>query len=462
MLFNSFPFLFVFLPVVLAGFFALRRQGHRIAFVVLASYVFYAYEEWWFPLLMVTTTVVSFVGGLAVERLPRGRTRGWTLALCVAAALSLLLVFKYAEFASGYASGLLATITGTGLPGLEQLTAGILLPAGISFYTFEAISYLVDVHRGTIRAERNPLRYAFFISYFPHLIAGPIVRYGKLGPQLRERYRLDWDLMRAGVLLFSLGLAKKVLIADGLAFRANPLLDDPAALGLLDGWAAMLAYSFQIYFDFSAYSDMALGLALMMGIQLPWNFDRPYRAANPSEFWQRWHVTLSSWLRDYLYIPLGGNRKGAVRRDANLLTTMGLGGLWHGASMGFVLWGLYHGVLLVLHRRFQSLPIRIPRPLAVGLTFVLVTIGWVFFRHTTPGAVGDMLAAMAGLNGLGQPVETLAPLLLLSGVLMWAVPEEWRWRMPDWGAWRVAAVAVLAVLAISSIDEAQKFIYFQF
>lgn len=462
MLFNSFPFLFVFLPLVLGGFFALRRQGHRIAFVVLASYVFYAYEEWWFPLLMVTTTVVSFVGGLAVERLPRGRTRGWTLALGIAAALSLLLVFKYAEFASGYASGLLATITGTGLPGLEQLTAGILLPAGISFYTFEAISYLVDVHRGTIRAERNPLRYAFFISYFPHLIAGPIVRYGKLGPQLRERYVVDWDLMRAGVLLFSLGLAKKVLIADGLAFRANPLLDDPGALGLLDGWAAMLAYSFQIYFDFSAYSDMALGLALMMGIQLPWNFDRPYRAANPSEFWQRWHVTLSSWLRDYLYIPLGGNRRGAARRDANLLTTMGLGGLWHGASISFLLWGLYHGVLLVVHRRLEALPIRIPRPLAVALTFVLVTIGWVFFRHTTPGAVGDMLAAMAGLNGLGQPVETLAPLLLLSGLLMWGLPEERTWRLPEWGAWRVAAVALLAVLAITSIDEAQKFIYFQF
>jgi alginate O-acetyltransferase complex protein AlgI len=462
-LFNSFPFLFVFLPLVLVGFFALRRQGHRIAFVVAASYVFYAYEEWWFPALMITTTLVSFVGGLAVARLPERRPgRKWVLAGAIAVCLGMLGVFKYAAFASGYASDLLATITGTGLPGLDDLTANILLPAGISFYTFEAISYLVDVHRGTIRAERNPLRYAFFISYFPHLIAGPIVRYSKLGPQLRELYRLDWDMMRSGVLLFSIGLAKKVLLADGLAFRANPLLDNPGSLGMLDAWAAMLAYSFQIYFDFSAYSDMALGLARMMGIELPWNFDRPYRAASPAEFWRRWHVTLSSWLRDYLYIPLGGNRKGPLRRDANLLATMGLGGLWHGASLSFALWGLYHGGLLVAHRRLSAFPLRLPRPAAVALTFVLVTVGWVFFRETTTEGVGSMLSAMAGLNGIGQPAQTLVPYLLVAGALMWGLPEEWRWRMPEWGALRVAAVAVLTVVAIISIEHARKFIYFQF
>jgi len=461
-LFNSVPFLFLFLPLVLLGFFALRRQGHRVAFVVAASYVFYAYEEWWFPVLMVTTTVVSFAGGLIVERLPRGGSRGWVLAGAIAGCLSLLGVFKYAAFASRSVSGLVATVTGTGLPGFEQLTAGILLPAGISFYTFEAISYLVDVHRGTISAERNPLRYAFFISYFPHLIAGPIVRYAKLGPQLRELYRFDWELMRSGMLLFSVGLAKKVLLADGLAFRANPLLDNPGSLGLLDGWAAMFAYSFQIYFDFSAYTDMALGLARMMGIELPWNFDRPYRAASPVEFWRRWHVTLSSWLRDYLYIPLGGNRKGLLRRDANILATMGLGGLWHGASVSFVLWGLYHGGLLVGHRRASALSVRLPRVAAVALTFVLVTIGWVFFRETTPAGVGNMLGAIGGLNGLGQPTQTLAPYLLVSGGLMWGVPEEWRWRMSEWGAARVTAVAVLTVFAIISIETSHKFIYFQF
>jgi hypothetical protein len=294
-LFNSYPFVFAFLPAVLVGFFLLRRQGHRLLWVVLASYVFYAYEEWWFPALMISSTAISFAGGLLIERTPPGARQKWILGLAIAGCLSLLAFFKYAEFLAGYASSLVATITEPGLPGIESLVQNILLPAGISFYTFESISYLVDVKRGTIPAERNPLRYAFFISFFPHLIAGPIVRYGKLGPQLARLYRFDVDLFRAGLLLFVLGLAKKVIVADGIAFKIDPLLENPAAFGFVDSWLVMFGYAFQIYFDFSAYTDMALGLALMFGIELPWNFDRPYRAASPSEFWRRWHVTLSSW-----------------------------------------------------------------------------------------------------------------------------------------------------------------------
>jgi alginate O-acetyltransferase complex protein AlgI len=461
-LFNSYPFVFGFLPLVLAGFFVLRRQGHRLLWIVLASYAFYAYEEWWFPALMIGSTAISFGAGLLIERLPPGPRQKWTIAAGIAGCLALLAYFKYAEFLSGYASSLVATISEPGLPGLERLTENILLPAGISFYTFESISYLVDVKRGVIPAERNPLRYAFFISFFPHLIAGPIVRYGKLGPQLARLYRFDVDLFRAGLLLFALGLAKKVIVADGIAFKIDPLLENPASFGFVDSWMIMFGYAFQIYFDFSAYTDMALGLALMFGIELPWNFDRPYRAANPSEFWRRWHVTLSSWLRDYLYIPLGGNRKGPLRRDVNLLATMGLGGLWHGASANFMVWGLFHGTLLFGHRRLERVPIRLPRVVQIALMFVLVTIGWVFFRLTSTGDIFDTLRAMAGLNGGGTAIAALVPYLLVAGVLMWGVPEEWRWNLREWSPRRAAAVGALAGAVLVLMNTTQKFIYFQF
>jgi D-alanyl-lipoteichoic acid acyltransferase DltB (MBOAT superfamily) len=207
---------------------------------------------------------------------------------------------------------------------------------------------------------------------------------------------------------------------------------------------------------------MAIGLARMMGIELPWNFNRPYRAASPREFWQRWHVTLSTWLRDYLYIPLGGNRKGETRRDANLLATMTLGGLWHGAATNFVVWGAWHGILLVGHHRLSARGVRVPRAAAVALTFVLVTVGWVFFRLGATGDVVSMLAAMAGVHGLGDPVTGLIPFLLAGAVLMWGLPEEWSLELRSWGARRVAAAAVLMAAVIVSINETQRFIYFQF
>jgi alginate O-acetyltransferase complex protein AlgI len=225
----------------------------------------------------------------------------------------------------------------------------------------------------------------------------------------------------------------------------------------------MLGYAFQIYFDFSGYSDMALGLARMLGIELPWNFDRPYRARSPREFWRRWHVTLSTWLRDYLYVPLGGNRKGERRRDANLLATMGLGGLWHGASFSFLFWGLWHGGLLVGHRHASRLGLRVPAVIATAATFVLVTIGWVFFRMRTPGAIRDVLFGMAGLHGVGSlPSATLLGLLVVAAGLMWGVPEEWRWRLGAWTVPRVVAVGALAAAAVVFIDSTQRFIYFKF
>jgi alginate O-acetyltransferase complex protein AlgI len=462
-LFNSYSFLFLFLPIVLAGFFALRRQTPRLVFLVAASYVFYAYAEWWFPALMLGSTAISYTGGRVVAGTPPGRRKKLYLGLGIAGALALLAYFKYAEFAAGYTSALLATLTSTGLPGVEEFTHGILLPAGISFFTFESVSYMVDVYRGKLPAERNLLRYAFFISFFPHLIAGPIVRYGQLRPQLDRFFRFDPELVRAGLLLFSIGLAKKVLLADQIAVRIDPLLADPSELGLLDSWIAIVGFGFQIYFDFSAYTDMALGLARMVGIELPWNFDRPYRAADPREFWRRWHVTLSSWLRDYLYIPLGGNRRGEVRRDANLLATMGLGGLWHGASANFVVWGLWHGALLVGHRRLERLPFRPPPSVAVAVTFLLVTVGWVFFRLETTGDILSMLAAMGGLHGLGRTLGGPLPfLLVVAGFLVWGRQEEWRLDLRGWRARSVVALGVVTAVTFVFMNDTQQFIYFEF
>ena len=462
MLFNSYPFLFVFLPAVLAGFFVLRGQAARLAFLVAASYVFYAYDAWWFPALMAASTAISYVAGRAIAAAADERTRKAVLGAGIAGALGLLVFFKYAQFLAGNASSFLSVVTSRGVPSVEEFTAGIALPIGISFFTFEAISYMVDVYRGDVDAERDPLRYLLFISFFPHLIAGPIVRYGKLRPQLERRYRFDRELFFSGLLLVSVGLVKKVLIADGLAAQADPLLSSPGEIGFVAAWEAMLSYSFQIYFDFAGYCDMALGLARMFGIQLPWNFDRPYRAADPREFWRRWHVTLSSWLRDYLYIPLGGNRKGEGRRDANLLATMGLGGLWHGASFNFVVWGLYHGALLVAHRRLERLPVRLPRPLAVVATFLLVTVGWVFFRLAGAGDAFDVLAAMAGLHGIGSAPTGPLPYLALAAALMWLVPEEWRWDFARLRTRWLVPIGVATGIALVFVNTAERFIYFKF
>jgi D-alanyl-lipoteichoic acid acyltransferase DltB (MBOAT superfamily) len=459
-LFNSYIFLIAFLPPVLAAFFALPWQKARLVMLVAASYVFYGYADRWLPALMIASTAVTFLAGRLIARAETPRARKAFVALGVAGALSLLVYFKYADFTAKYTLDFVEALTGEGFPSIREFTRGILLPIGISFYTFEGISYVVDVYRRTIPAERNPLRYAFFISFFPHLIAGPIVRYGKLAPQLLRPWRFDADMFRSGLLLFSIGLLKKVLLADGLAHWIAPFLGDPDRVGFVDGWLTMIGFAFQIYFDFSAYSDMALGLARMFGIQLPWNFDRPYRAAGPREFWRRWHVTLSTWLRDYLYIPLGGSRASEKRRDANLLTTMTLGGLWHGAALNFLLWGLYQGVLLVGARRLERF--RLPRYAAVPLTFALITIGWVFFRLHSAHDIGVMLAAMGGLRGLGEFPSHIVFYVAISAAVMWGWPEEWSLRLERWGTARVAALAAATAIAVISVDLTTPFIYFKF
>jgi alginate O-acetyltransferase complex protein AlgI len=461
-LFNSYPFVFVFLPAVAVAYYAVPRHRLRLLLVVLASYYFYAYADWWFPALMAGSTVISYSGGLAVASERFAAHRKLVVGISAALLLALLGAFKYAAFTGGYAADFVHVITATNLPGFRSFIHGIVLPIGISFYTFEGISYVADVYRGDLEVERDPLRYAFFISFFPHLIAGPIVRYGKLRPQLESKRAFDVDRLRDGLFLFALGLAKKTIVADGFAHRVDRYLADPGANAFFTSWAAIVGFGFQIYFDFSGYSDMALGLARMLGIELPWNFDRPYRAASPIEFWRRWHVTLSTWLRDYLYIPLGGNRKGTARRDGNLLVTMGLGGLWHGASLNFVVWGLYQGLLLLGTHHLRRLPVRLPRVVAVGVTFVLVMLGWAFFRLHSAHDIGTVLAAMVGAHGIGQFPGRLAAAIAAACAWVWLVPEEWQWRLGRFGALRVAALSVVFVAAVASIYTSHPFIYFRF
>ena len=462
MLFNSFPFLFAFLPLVAIGYFVVPQHRLRLLLIVGASYYFYAYAEWWFPALMAASTAISYTAGRMLESERFAERRKVVLGLGIFGVLALLGYFKYASFTGGYALDFVHVITGRGFPGAHAFVNGIALPIGISFYTFEGISYLVDVYRGTLRAERDLLRYAFFISFFPHLIAGPIVRYGILQPQLLAKHRFDPDRVRAGLMLFTLGLAKKVLLADGLARWVDHYLATPGSIGFFNAWASMFGFAFQIYFDFSAYSDMALGLARIFGIELPWNFDRPYRSASPTEFWRRWHVTLSSWLRDYLYIPLGGNRKGELRRDANLFATMGLGGLWHGASLNFVGWGLYHGLLLSGTHHGRRRGWRLPRVAAVAVTFLLVVVGWVLFRMRSVSGIGNVYAGMLGLHGLGGVPGHLIAYVLVAAAIVWGLQEEWRWPVVRWGTLRVAAVAILFVVAAVSTYTSQPFIYFRF
>jgi D-alanyl-lipoteichoic acid acyltransferase DltB (MBOAT superfamily) len=343
----------------------------------------------------------------------------------VAADLALLGYFKYANFFLASANQLL---------GLSRPTLGIVLPLGISFFTFTQIAFLVDAYRGAAR-EYSFVHYLMFVTYFPHLIAGPLFHHAQMMPQFvsRETYRVDLENVGAGISIFVLGLAKKVLIADGLAEYASPVFDavrDGKVLMFAEAWLGALAYSLQLYFDFSGYSDMAVGLALMFNVRLPLNFDSPYQAASIIEFWRRWHMTLSAFLRDYLYIPLGGNRKGKARRYVNLLTTMLLGGLWHGAGWTFVVWGGLHGAYLVINHAWRACKRswgwgeggRIAMYAGTGLTFLAVAIGWVFFRADSLSSAWALLSAMTGRNGFSLPAGLEArfgePAASLSGTTL--------------------------------------------
>ena len=401
MLFNSYAFIFVFLPFVLLGFHWIGSLGrHRVAsaWLVATSLFFYG---WWNPaylLLIFGSMLFNFAMGTAIltDKLPKK----WLLFTGIATNLALLCYFKYANFFVDN----LNTLIGNSLT-LET----IILPLAISFFTFQQITYLVDTYRGETR-EYHFLHYALFVTFFPQLIAGPIVHHREMLPQFARDtlYRLKAKHLTVGITIFALGLFKKVVLADGVAVYATPVFDAAEAgtvLTLFDAWGGALAYSLQLYFDFSGYSDMAIGLARMFGVRLPLNFNSPYKAASIIDFWRRWHITLSRFLRDYLYIPLGGSHKGEARRMANLMITMLLGGLWHGAGWTFVLWGGLHGIYLMVNHGWRRLfPVtsgnRFRKVCGWTMTMLAVVVAWVPFRAESLEGAKNMMAGMFGLHGV--------------------------------------------------------------
>lgn len=474
MLFCSSQFV-VFFAVVFALYWATPWARARVWVLLAASFYFYAsWNKWLAMIIFVSTTLDYFVArAIAAARSPRGRKA--LVAVSVVANLGLLCYFKYANFfLDSLGQALHAAGAEVSLPVLS-----VLLPIGISFYTFEAINYVVDVYRGHVKPETNLSNFLLFILFFPHLVAGPIVRARDFLPQVRRRKQFNWHRAQVGAQLFLLGLVKKLIIADRMAMYADPVFANPAAYGTIAVWVAMLAYAAQIYGDFSGYSDMALGTAHLLGYHLAPNFDMPYLARNVAEFWRRWHISLSTWLRDYLFIPLGGSRGGGWLTARNLLLTMTLGGLWHGASWNFVLWGVLHGLLLIAHRLFRSLFEGRARLTAllesapgtamrVGATFLCVCLCWVFFRaQSFPLATAFIhrLFVPGGYHGVPLPpagfVIALGLLIVghaLAQGRLWQVVVD-RLPAPALGA---SYAMILTFTLLLAPPGGKTFIYFQF
>jgi alginate O-acetyltransferase complex protein AlgI len=474
MLFCSLEFV-VFFAVVFVSYWAIPHHRLRVWLLLAASYYFYASWNKWLALIIFGSTTLDYFVARAIGASASPRARKALVLLSVTANLGLLCYFKYANFfLASLGAALKALGAQASLPVLS-----VILPIGISFYTFEAINYIVDVYRGIVKPERNLGNFLLFILFFPHLVAGPIVRARDFLPQVRRRKRFSWVRLEVGLGLFLLGLIKKFVIADRMAFYADPVFAQPASYACSVAWLAVVAYSIQIYGDFSGYTDMALGTAHLLGYHLAPNFNMPYLARNVSEFWRRWHISLSSWLRDYLFVPLGGSRGGRWRTARNLMITMALGGLWHGASWNFVLWGLLHGALLVLHRAFTGLcDLRPGLRWALGTlpgacfrvaaTYLAVSLGWVLFRSPTAPAAAKFYAR---LFRTGSPwVEPWATGYLLLGVALClaghalAVSGAWRRLRPRAPVPLVgAAYAAAAAAALLLAPAASKaFIYFQF
>jgi D-alanyl-lipoteichoic acid acyltransferase DltB (MBOAT superfamily) len=509
MLFNSLLFIFGFLPICLIVYAALAPLGRRweVAFLAAASLFFYG---WWNPAylsLLGASILLNYLTGIAILKSPAaGKRRRALLILGIAANLVVLGYFKYFGLLLGTAAWAL---------GATPPDTAILLPIGISFFTFTQIAFLVDTYGGEVK-EYDPVDYTLFVTFFPHLLAGPLLHHKEMMPQFAdpETSRRRAENLSVGLTIFIIGLFKKVVIADGMAGYANPVfaaVADGAAPDLISAWGGALCYAFQLYFDFSGYSDMAIGASRCFGIVLPLNFDSPYKSADIIEFWRRWHMTLSRFLRDYLYIPLGGNRHGTARRHLNLFITMLLGGLWHGAAWTFVLWGALHGAFLIANHLWRALRQRLGwrdgaaghlgRIVGIAVTFLVVVLAWVPFRATSFAAATAMLAGLFGWNGIAGPAgagdaifgiaysdelyqgidqtRALAAVALLtflapntqqimarfrpglvqSGAVIARamIPIRWQAR-PAWSL----AMALILLVAISRMSGVSPFLYYQF
>jgi alginate O-acetyltransferase complex protein AlgI len=420
---------------------------------------------------MLSSPPADTVCGRRLATLPEGegRRRFW-VTLSIVSNLSLLGFFKYAGFFAETAVTLAAAF-GLASPQAD-LGLHVVLPLGISFYTFQSMSYTLDVYRGRTRPLESPLDFACYVSLFPQLVAGPIIRFSEVAEQLRER-RHSLEKLARGVAFFCLGLSKKVLLANPCGFAADAAFDAGSRLPL-DAWVGVLAYAFQIYFDFSGYSDMAIGLGLMLGFVFPKNFDSPYRAESLTDFWRRWHISLSTWLRDYLYLPLGGNRLGPRRTYLNLAIVMLLGGLWHGAAWNFVAWGAIHGAWLALERALgrRSPWQGLPRVLRVAITFLVVLVAWVFFRASDVGAAWSYLGSMLGLAEVRPAAALLGSVLYtpyslvslaLAAVVTWTCPQTWDWTRHLTPLRAALSLALLALALVAMASQGYNpFIYFIF
>lgn len=469
MLFNSYPFLLVFLPLVLMGYASLSGYPRlRLQFLTLVSYVFYAYWNYKFiPLLLLSTSIDFFLAKKMYQQSNQLAKKKYLLA-SVILNLSLLGFFKYYYFTMNTVSSIFEIFGAQiSLPGWE-----IVLPVGISFYTFQSLSYTIDVYRNSNKPYDDFTAFCCYVAFFPQLIAGPIIRHDWLVPQIIEsvKHSTKSRFYIYGIRFFILGLSKKIIIADRLAAAVDPMLMQLHHLSSLEAWLCALGYTLQLYFDFSGYSDMAIGLGFLFGMQFPQNFNSPYQSVSITDFWRRWHMTLSSWLRDYLYISLGGNRQGRLRTYVNLFLTMLLGGLWHGAGWNYVIWGAYHGALLGVERAGKSSPIRIPKSLSRIVTFILVVIGWVFFRSEDLSMCWLWLQKMFFLaDGFsllnmspGVKDRFLAILVISLGIVFKSKNTYIDFEKINF-KWRHAlAYAFLFVVCLLYLAKASPFLYFQF
>ena len=484
MVFSSHLFFFYFLPLSLAIYYALPRRGKHLALTIL-SYVFYGWANPLFTILMFVSTLIDYVCGLVISQQLRHwnepvkllplhgpRTRAQTLGVVgsICSNLALLGFFKYFNFAAENYNTIVAAL---GLPDASlDFAFKVTLPLGISFYTFQSMSYSIDVYRGEAKAIRSFIDFACYVSMFPQLVAGPIIRFQEVADQLEHRtYTLE--KFARGVSFIALGLAKKVMLAN-VCGKIADVAFDAGSVNTLDAWLGVVAYAFQIYFDFSAYSDMAIGLGLILGFTFAKNFDSPYISQSITEFWRRWHISLSTWLRDYLYIPLGGNRKGTVRTYINLALVMLLGGLWHGASWNFLVWGGIHGGMLCAERvqGKQSFYHSLPRAVKIAITFVIVLFAWVFFRSPNIPSALRYCSSMLGLAGahdgaamvngvIFQPYYLLN--LMAAGIVTWTFPQTWDWtRRLSWPKVAVTLSVLVVSLVILSTQSYNPFIYFIF
>lgn len=514
MLFNSHIFIFVFFPIVFLGFYKIGQYSHSLASLWLAAASLFFYG--WWDSRFIGLLLASITFNYAISYFINIKLSQRKLLLIIGITTNLLLIayYKYANF---FLDSLKLFLSG------EVVFESFILPLGISFFTFTQIAFLVDTYQGKVK-EYNFVHYILFVTYFPHLIAGPVLHHKEMMPQFSKKsiYSFNYDNLLIGTIIFFIGLFKKTVLADHLSEAVNPIFsssNSEITLNFIDAWGGSLSYTFQLYFDFSGYSDMAIGLSRMFGVKLPLNFHSPYKALNIIDFWRRWHMTLSRFLRDYLYIPLGGNRKGKIRRHINLFITMLLGGLWHGAGWTFVIWGGLHGIYLIINHGWQSFrfilgqdilkkPTIFMRIFSISITFLSVSFAWVVFRAKDINAAISILRTMLGLNGISLPsnwlfkwelIRTLfidygitfnvtAPILngqammwlLVSILLVWFTPNTQQimsnfepcldtfdssdnkilsWKPSH--AWLIVSI-FCSVIALLSISDLSEFIYFQF